>query len=220
MTEINLTVEVREGTGKGAARASRRTGNVPGVIYGGDLAPVSIDLKLNEVLKAINSGSFLANMIKITHSGKTQSVLTKDVQFHPVTDMPFHVDFFRVNESDIIEVAVSINIIGEEENVAMRGGATLNVVRHEIEVNCPAGSIPDSIDVDVSGMEIGDSLSVSELNLPENVEGAITDRDPTVVTLVAPRAEAEEEEDGEEVAADEVPTTSDEEAEGGEESEE
>lgn len=206
---IVLDVEVRNETGTGNARAARREGLVPGVIYGGDEGPVSIAVKLNEVIKAINSGQFLQSMIEVSHEGKKQKVLTKDVQFHPVSDMPVHMDLFRVTNKTIIEVEVSVNFIGEDVSPGMKEGGTMNVVRHAIEVKCPAGSIPDQIDVDVSKMEIGDSLHISEVTLPKGVKPAITDRDFTIATILASRSSklAEGEDEGEEgEAAEAAPT--------------
>ena len=213
---VVLDVDIRENSGSGNARAARREGLVPGIVYGGDEAPVSVSFKYNEVLRAINSGDFLQSMIEISHDGKKQKVLTKDVQFHPVSDMPVHVDLFRVTDKTIIEVEVTVNFIGEEESPGLKEGGTLNVVRYAIEVKCPAGEIPDSIEADVSKMEIGDTLHMSDVKLPKNVKPSISDRDFTIATLIASRAlieeDAEEEgvegvegEDGD-VAADEVPT--------------
>ena len=192
---VVLDVTVRENTGTGGARAARRDGLVPGVIYGGDEASVAVSVKYNEVLKAINSGQFLSNMIELSHEGKTQKVLTKDVQFHPVTDQPVHLDFYRVTAKSIIEVEVSVNFVGEDVAPGLKEGGTLNVVRYAIEVKCPAGSIPDSIEVDVSAMEIGDAIHISEITLPEGVKPSITDRDFTIATIVASRAAIEEETD-------------------------
>ena len=203
---IVLDVNVRENTGTGGSRAARRDGFVPGVIYGGDEAPVAVSVKYNEVLKAINSGQFLSNMIEISHDGKSQKVLTKDVQFHPVTDMPVHLDFYRVTAKSIIEVEVSVNFVGEDDAPGLKAGGTLNVVRYAIEVKCPAGSIPDSIEVDVSAMEIGEAIHISEVTLPAGVKPSITDRDFTIATIVASRAAIEEdtnaEGEGTEAAAD------------------
>ena len=203
---IVLDVNVRENTGTGGSRAARRDGFVPGVIYGGDEAPVAVSVKYNEVLKAINSGQFLSNMIELSHDGKSQKVLTKDVQFHPVTDMPVHVDFYRVTAKSIIEVEVSVNFVGEDDAPGLKAGGTLNVVRYAIEVKCPAGSIPDSIEVDVSAMEIGEAIHISEVTLPAGVKPSITDRDFTIATIVASRAAIEEDTDAEgegtEAAAD------------------
>lgn len=199
MSDICLDVEVRENTGTGNARAARRDGLVPGVLYGGGEDPVAVAVKHNEVLKAINSGQFLSNMIELSHEGKKQKVITKDVQFHPVSDMPVHVDFFRVKEDTIIEVEVSVIFKGEDTSPGIKRGGILNVVRYTIEVKCPAGSIPDSIEVDVSEMEIGDSLHISEVALPEGVTPAIDDRDFTIATIVSSRAskQADEGADGE-----------------------
>ena len=194
---VVLDVTVRENTGTGGARAARRDGLVPGIIYGGDEASVAVSVKYNEVLKAINSGQFLSNMIELSHEGKTQKVLTKDVQFHPVTDQPVHLDFYRVTAKSIIEVEVSVNFVGEDVAPGLKEGGTLNVVRYAIEVKCPAGSIPDAIEVDVSAMEIGDAIHISEVTLPEGVKPAITDRDFTIATIVASRAAIEETDDAE-----------------------
>lgn len=210
MSGICLDVVVRDETGTGAARAVRNNGGVPAVLYGGGQDPVAISVRKNEVLKAINSGQFLANMIEISHEGKKQKVITKDVDFHPVTDMPMHVDFYRVKEDTIIEVEVSVNFVGDDVSPGIKRGGILNVVRYTIEVKCPAGSIPDSIEVDVSKMEIGDSLHISEVTLPKDVTPAIDDRDFTIATIVSSRAskEAESGEDGDEaVEAGDVPAT-------------
>jgi len=184
---------VREETGTGNAREARRNGMVPGVIYGGDEKSVAVGIKFNEVLKAINSGQFLSNMKK---------VLTKDVQFHPVTDRPIHVDFFRVTAKTIIDVNVSAVFVGEDVSPGMKQGGALNVVRYNIEVKCPAGSIPDNIEVDISAMEIGDSIHLSEVTLPAGVTPGITDRDVTIATIVASRtSKTAEEEEAEALAA-------------------
>ena len=191
---IVLDVTVRENIGTGNARASRRAGLVPGVIYGGDESPVSVAIKHNEVLKAINSGQFISNMIELSHDGKTQKVLTKDIQFHPVTDTPMHLDFYRVTAKSIIEVEVSVIFKGEEESPGMKRGGNLNVVRYTIEVKCPAGSIPDNIEIDISAMDIGDSLHISDVTLPKGVKPSITDRDFTIATIVSSRTSKIDEE--------------------------
>jgi len=209
---IVLDVTVRENTGTGGSRAARRDGFVPGVIYGGDDAPVAVSVKKNEVLKAINSGSFIANMIELSHDGSKQKVLTKDIQYHPVTDMPVHLDFYRVTAKSIIEVEVSVNFTGEEESPGLKEGGSLNVVRYAIEVKCPAGDIPDSIEVDISAMEIGDSLHISEITLPTGVVPSIDDRDFTICTVVASRAAIEEDVEGEEVEGEEGEATEGEDA--------
>ena len=206
---VVLDVVVREKTGTGNAREARRNGMVPGVIYGGDKDATSIGIKYNEVLKAINSGQFLSNMVELQYDGKPQKVITKDVQFHPVTDMPVHVDFYRVTNKTIIDVDVPAVFVGEDDSPGMKRGGALNVVRYNIEVKCPAGSIPENIEVDVSAMDIGDSIHLSEVTLPKDVKPGITDRDVTIATIVASRTSKTDDEDGEEgeVEVGEVPAT-------------
>lgn len=210
---VVLDVNVRENTGTGFAREARRNGEVPGVIYGGGKDPVSVSVRYNEVLKAINSGDFLQSMVELKYDGSGQKVITKDVQFHPVTDMPLHVDFFRVTEKTIIDVDVPAVFVGEDVSPGMKRGGALNVVRYNIEVKCPAGAIPDNIEVDISDMDIGDSIHLSEVTLPKGVKPGISDRDVTIATIVASRTsktdeEGEEGEEGEEaVAAADVPAT-------------
>ena len=201
---VVLDVVVREETGTGNARAARRNGMVPGIIYGGDQDAISVGIKFNEVLKAINSGNFLSNMVELKHDGKPQKVITKDVQFHPVTDMPMHVDFYRVTDKTIIDVDVPAVFVGEDVSPGMKRGGALNVVRYNIEVKCPAGAIPDNIEVDISGLEIGDAIHLSEVTLPANVTPGITDRDVTIATIVASRTSKTENEDGEEGAEGEA----------------
>jgi len=147
-------------------------------------------------------------MVELKHDGKPQKVITKDVQFHPVTDMPMHVDFYRVTDKTIIDVDVPAVFVGEDVSPGMKRGGALNVVRYNIEVKCPAGAIPDNIEVDISGLEIGDAIHLSEVTLPANVTPGITDRDVTIATIVASRTskttdgEEGESEEGEDAAAD------------------
>jgi large subunit ribosomal protein L25 len=206
---VVLDVTVREGTGTGAAREARRNGMVPGVVYGGDENAVPVAVKMNEVLKALNSGDFLGSMIELSHEGKKQKVFTKDVQFHPVTDFPMHVDFYRVTNKTLIDVEVPVNFVGEEASPGMKRGGVLNIVRYAIEVKCPAGDIPEGFDADVSALDIGDALNISDITLPKGAKPTITDRDFTIATVVASRVSKTEDEEGEgeEVAADEVPAT-------------
>ena len=200
---LRLNVTVREQTGTGNARAVRRAGGVPGVIYGGEEGSVAVALRQNEVLKAINSGQFLGSMIEIVHDGKPQKVFTKDVDFHPVTDMPMHVDLFRVTNRTIIEVEVPVVFVGEEASPGLKEGGTLNVARYTIEVNSPAGSIPESFEADVSKLEIGDSLNISDIALPKGITPVIDDRDFTIASVVSTRASVETTD--EDVPADAVP---------------
>jgi large subunit ribosomal protein L25 len=207
---VVLDVTVREDTGTGAAREARRNGLVPGVVYGGDEPAVAVAVKMNEVLKALNSGDFLGSMIELSHEGKKQKVFTKDVQFHPVTDFPQHVDFYRVTNKTKIDVEVPVTFVGEDDSPGMKRGGVLNIVRYAIEVTAPAGDIPEGFTADVSGLDIGDALNISDIDLPNGIVPTITDRDFTIATVVASRASKTEDEDGEEdgdVPADAVPAT-------------
>ena len=191
MSDIVLSVEVRESTGTGPARQSRRDGFVPGTLYGGGQGPVSIAVKQNELLKAINSGQFLANMITIDHKGEQQTVFARDVQFDPVKDFPMHFDFLRVSETDVISVEVPVRIVDHELSPGIKRGGILNIVRHAIELDCPAGAIPDEITVSLEGLAIGDSLHISAVSLPEGATPTITDRDFTIATVQGSRASRE-----------------------------
>jgi large subunit ribosomal protein L25 len=197
-SNIVLNVDVREGTGKGAARAARREDMVPGILYGGDQDPVSINLRGNQIRKALLTGKFISHMMELEHDGKRQKVIARDIQFHPVSDAPMHVDLFRVNEKTRIDVEVTVNFINEEASPGLKRGGVLNVVRHVVELNCPAGAIPESIEADLTGLDIGDSIHISAIPLPKGVESTISDRDFTVATLQGSRAvlEPETEEEG------------------------
>jgi large subunit ribosomal protein L25 len=212
-----LTVDVREGTGKGVARAARRQDLVPGVIYGGKLGPVAINLRGNEVRKALLTGNFLSNMMELDHDGKRQKVIARDIQFHPVSDKAMHVDLYRVDDNTKIKVDVSVRFINEDDCPALKRGGVLNIVRHDVELLVPAGSIPDHVEADLADLDIGDSIHISAIKLPKGVTPAIADRDFTVATLQGSRAVLTdiEDEEGAEAADGEEATAEDEE--GGEE---
>ena len=200
---IQLNVEVRERIGKGGAREARRTGKVPGVLYGGGQDPVAINLKKNEVLKAINTGQFLSSTVDLIHEGKKQLVIPQAIQMHPVSDQPEHVDLFRVNENQIIQVEVAVHFTGEDVCPGLKKGGTLNVVRHAVELNVKAGAIPESLTADISALEIGDNVKISNIDLPDGASPTITDRDFTIATLAGRGGAAETEtEDGEAAEAE------------------
>lgn len=192
--QITLNVTVRERTGKGGAREARRNGLVPGVLYGGGEDPVAISLKKNEVLKAINTGAFLASTVQLAHDGKTQLVIPQAIQMHPVTDQPEHVDLFRVKKNQIITVEVAVHFTNEEAAPGLKKGAALNVVRHAVELNVRADSIPESLEADLTGLDIGDNVKISDITLPEGAEPTITDRDFTIASIVGRVAASEEDE--------------------------
>jgi len=210
---LNLPAELRERAGKGASRALRREGRVPAVIYGGKEEPITIHLEEKEVVRQLMLGHFMNSIVMIKVGGDSVRTLPKDVAFHPVSDRPTHIDFLRLAKDAKIEVAIPVIFTNEEESPGLRKGGVLNVVRHELELICESDKIPDEIEVDVTGKEVGDSIHISEITLPKGSESAITDRDFTIATLVAPSAlkksegEGGEEEDGEEVAADAVEAT-------------
>lgn len=192
-----LTAQKRETAGKGAARAIRREGQVPAVIYGDKQAPVSISINPKELWKQLHTGqTFFASTGEIQIGKDKETVICRDVQFHPVTDQPLHADFLRLGKNATITVEVPVTFVNEEKSEGMKRGGVLNVVRHEIEVVCPATAIPESIEVDLAGLAVGDSVHISAVTLPKGVEPTITDRDFTICTVAAPSS-------GEKAATDE-----------------
>jgi large subunit ribosomal protein L25 len=222
-----LAAEPKEGAGKGAARAARREGRIPGVIYGAKKAPVMVTLDPQEVHREIRGGGFFTTLFDVKVSGGNERVLARDLQLHPVSEKPLHIDFLRVSTSTVVVVEVPCNFINDEESPGIKRGGVLNVVRHTLELSCRADAIPNEIEIDLTGLDIGDSVHISQIDLPEGVTPTITDRDFTVASVAAPsvvkeeaaeEAEAEEElEEGFEVDAEGVPIEPGEEAEGEEE---
>ncbi len=205
--DIVFNVSVRERTGKGGAREARRMGLVPGVLYGGGEDPVAINLKLNEVVKAINTGQFLSSTATLIHGKDKQMVIPQAIQMHPVSDQPQHVDLFRVKKDQIITVEVTVNFLNEEESPGLKKGGALNVVRFAVELNVRADSIPDSLDADLTGLDIGDNVKISDIKLPDGAEPTITDRDFTIASIVGRGIAADVEEETEAPEADEVEAT-------------
>lgn len=205
-TEIVFNVEVRERTGKGGAREARRNGFVPGVLYGGGQDPVAINLRMNEVVKAINTGQFRSSTATLIHKGEKQLVIPQDIQIHPVSDQPWHVDLYRVDEKQKIKVEVAVHFVGEEKSPGLKRGGALNIVRHAVELLVPAGHIPDSLEADLSTLNIGDNVKISDIKLPDDAEPTITDRDFTIATIAGRIAKAETAE-GEEVDPEAVEAT-------------
>lgn len=204
-----ISAEMRDRAGKGAARAVRRAGRVPAVIYGDKKDPVMISLEPRELRKQLNTGHFFSTVYSVEIAGGEKlRVLPRDVQFHPVRDETLHVDFLRVSKATRTNVMVPCNFVNEEESPGIKRGGLLNVVRHEVEVVCGIDDIPDQFELDLTGLDIGDSVHASALKLPDGVELTITDRDFTIATVAAPtlkvEAEAgEAEEEGVEEGAEE-----------------
>jgi len=213
--QLTLTAETRDRAGKGASRAIRRTGRVPAVIYGEKKEPLSIHVEEKALVKALQTGHFMNTVVMIDAGGAKHRTLPKDVQFHPVTDRPLHVDFLRIGEHSTVTVAVPIRFVNEEGSRGLKRGGVLNTVRHELELICDAAEIPEEIEIDLAGLDIGDSLHISAVNLPKGTKSAIEDRDFTIATIVAPsglKSEEAGEAAAEEAAADEVPTVGDDES--------
>ncbi len=205
---LTLPAELRERAGKGASRALRREGRVPAVIYGGNDDPVAIHVEAKELLRQLNTGHFMNSIVMVDVGGKKVRTLPKDVAVHPVTDRPVHVDFLRLAKDAKIQVAVPVVFANEEASPGLKKGGVLNVVRHELELVCESDKIPDNITIDVTGLEVGDAIHISHVSLPQGSESAITDRDFTIATVVAPsalkQAERAESEEGETAEAEET----------------
>lgn len=210
---LNLSAELRERAGKGASRALRREGRVPAVIYGGKEEPTPIHVEEKALRVQMGTGHFMNSIVMIDIDGKAHRTLPKDVALHPVSDRPVHVDFLRLAKDAKIEVAIPVVFVNEEASPGLKKGGVLNVVRHDLDLVCDADKIPAEVEIDVTGLEVGDSVHISALNLPEGSASAITDRDFTIATVVAPsalkRAEGAAGDEGEEedVDADGVPAT-------------
>lgn len=188
-----LKAENREQAGKGVARSLRRQAKAPAVIYGDGKEPVKISLCEKEINLAYGRGHMLTSLCDLEVAGKTQLVLARDVQLHPVTDMVEHVDFLRVNEKTKIAVMIPVHFINADKAPGLKDGGVLNIVRHDVELHCIAVSIPESIDVNLEGKNLGDAVKISDAILPQGTSPVIRDRDFTVATLVAPKAYVEEE---------------------------
>lgn len=217
MSEMpTIAAQMREQVGKGSARAARRAGRVPAVVYGGERGPASITVGLRELDALRHAGGFTNSLFELVADGGKQQVLPREVQLDPVTDRPIHVDFLRVEKDSSVTIMVPVIWIDEEESPGLARGGVLNVVRHEIELLCQATAIPTSIEVSVAGLDIGDGIHISGIELPEGSELTIKDRDFTVVTVAAPSAlvsERDEEEEGEEEELEEGEVAEGEEAE-------
>ena len=203
--QLTLPAEQRERAGKGASRALRRDGRVPAVIYGDKKTPMSVHVDEKSLAKMLSTGHFMNTIVMIASGGKSHRTLPKDVQFHPVSSRPIHVDFLRIGEHSTVTVAIPVRFDNEEASPGLKRGGVLNIVQHEIELICDAAEIPDELHVDLTGLDIGDSIHISNIKLPKGAKAAIDDRDFTVATLVAPSAMKSEEGDTATEAGD-VPT--------------
>lgn len=201
MSEMTtLAVESREGSGTGPARAVRREGLVPGIVYGADAEPLKVAMNQRALMRFLRSPGFFSQLFKIEVGGEAQRVIPREVQFHPVTDAPLHFDLMRVSAGTTIVIAIPVHFLNEETCKGLRAGGVLNVVRHDVELHCAVDAIPEYIEIDLTGFEIGDSIHFSRVTGADDLKPVITDRDFTVATIAAPSvavAADDEEEEGE-----------------------
>ena len=181
-----LAAEVREGTGTGVARQIRRAGRIPCIIYGNKEDSVLISIDPLDLQKQLRGPGFFARVFEIEVGGKKHRVLARDLQVDPVTDRPIHVDFMRFSATTRLNINVQVVFDNHEESPGLKRGGVLNVVRHTVEMRCNPDNIPESIMVDLTGMDIGDSIHIGAIELPEDAELIIADRDFTIATIAAP----------------------------------
>ena len=186
--QLTLPAETRDRAGKGASRELRNSGRVPAVVYGANQEPLSIHVEEKLLAKMLSTGHFMNSVVMIDAGGSQTRTLPKDVQFHPVSSRPVHVDFLRIGEHSKVTVSVPVRFTDEEESPGIKRGAVLNIVKHEIELSCDAAEIPDDIAVSLKGLDVGDSIHISSVQLPQGATPTITDRDFTIATIVAPSA--------------------------------
>lgn len=196
-----LKAVARERVGKGSARELRRNGQIPASIYGDKQSPVSIAISRKEATMRIHAGGFMTNILSIDVDGEKVNVLPKDYQLDPVRDFVMHVDFLRVSKNTQVVVEVPVQFENEDTCVGIKRGGTLNIVRHTVEVSCPANSIPEALVADLAELNIGDAVHISAITLPEGVTPTITDRDFTVATIASPGGAQDAEDDAAEAAA-------------------
>ena len=183
MAEIILNVDVRDGVGTGGARAARRAGFVPGVLYGGEQAPVAISVNEKDFRKSLYTGKLLGHLVTLKYGEETQPVIAKDVQFDPVSDRPLHFDLMRVDEHAPVKISIPVHFKNADEAPFTRQGGSLEVVRHEVEILVNADSIPEELVVDLTGREMGDTIRFSDIALPQGASATITDRDFVIATI-------------------------------------
>lgn len=186
-----LKAAARERAGKGGARAERRLGRVPGIVYGGDKPPLSISVGDKELRQRIFAGHFLTTVLDLDIDGAKHRVIPRDYQLDPVKDTPLHVDFMRLGEGATIRVSVPVHVRNAETAPGVKRGGAVNVVTHAIELRCPADAIPDAVEVDLAGLDINGSVHLSTVALPPGVQ-PVASGDLTLVTIVAPSGFQEE----------------------------
>ena len=183
MAEIILNVEVRDGTGTGGARQARREGKVPGILYGGDKAPVAISVEERPFRKSLYTGKLLGHLVTLKYGDETQPVIAKDIQFDPVSDRPVHFDLMRVDEHAPVKISIPVHFKNQDQCEAFRQGGSLEIVRHDVEIMVRADQIPEELVIDLTNHKLGDTIRVSEIKLPEGAYPTITDRDFVIASI-------------------------------------
>ncbi|HEX2447444.1 MAG TPA: 50S ribosomal protein L25/general stress protein Ctc [Methyloceanibacter sp.] len=186
---VELKAWARQRSGKGGARAARREGRIPGILYGDKKDPETISVDFRAISQQLLTGHFQSTIFTLNVDGAKQRVIPRAVQLDPIRDFPIHVDFLRVSKDAMVTVDVPVHFLNEAASPGLKRGGVLNIVRHEIPVRCPADAIPNHFEVDLTGLEIGDSVHISAVKLPEGVRPTITERDFTVATIVGRAAE-------------------------------
>jgi large subunit ribosomal protein L25 len=209
----DLELTPRAGTGKGAARQARRDGLVPGVVYGGGTDPQSVTIPFNILLKKLKDGGFMSTLYNLKVEGAEDvRAVCRGVQRDVVKDLPTHIDFLRLKRDSRINMNIPVHVLGEDECPGLTQGGSLNLVRAEVELMVTAGDIPDFLEINIAALEIGESINISDITMPEGARPIITDRDFVIANISAPGGAADEEEDDAEAVEGEVPTIGDEEA--------
>ena len=183
MAEIILNVDIRKDVGTGGARAARREGFVPGVLYGGGENPVAISVNEKDFRKSLYTGKLLGHLVTLKYGKETQPVIAKDVQFDPVSDRPMHFDLMRVDVKGDVKISIPVHFKNQDECAAFRQGGSLEIVRHEVEIVVRADRIPEELVVDLAGRELGDAIRMSDIALPEGAHATITDRDFMIASI-------------------------------------
>ncbi len=194
MTQVQkVKAELRERAGKGNARAVRSEGRIPGVVYGGKEAPVMISLEERTFIPFTQKAGFFTHLMDIEANGKTIRVIPRDVQFDPVSDRVLHVDLLRVTSGTLVRVFVPVVFINQDKSPGLKRGGALNVVQHQIQLSCPPEKIPEKITVDLEGKNIGDTIHLEDIKLPEGVTPILGGKDTTIASVAAPTVVKEEE---------------------------
>ena len=198
----NLKATKRNSTSTGQINKLREKGLIPGILYGGKDENAKISVEKKSVKEILNSDSFLSKVIELDIDGKKQKVLPRDVAYNVVSDEPIHIDFMRVVSGSNIKIEIPVKFKNQSESPGLKRGGVLNIVRRKVELNCPADKIPEDITLDLNGLDIGASIKISSVKLPENVIPTITDRDFVVATVAAPTIIKEPEKPSEETTSE------------------